>query len=123
MDTHQTKTLVNKATELSKRASSLLEQAQAFSLDMDSEACDVSDETAAFLEQAQEAVEQLNEVVDSINDNKKVTYINTKHFREPTKKVPTLKLVPNDFADPTQTPTVQVEVLPSIWEWDDDEDE
>lgn len=110
MNTKQTKSLVHMAAEASKRASEYLEQAKACSeAPEEGHTLEFAEDALFYWEQANEAFDELSEIVEIIKEGDKLP----KH--QALKKARAATRPPPDHDD---APTVPVEVLPSIWEWE-----
>lgn len=121
MNTKQTKSLVHMASELSKKATSYLEQAQACSEHKEGHTLEFAEDAMFYWEQAHDAFEELSEVVDIIKESNKVS----PKPRKPLEMPSTITI----HASPTAShgfsrndaPTVPaVQILPPVWEdWDE----
>ncbi len=98
------------ASEASKRASHYLEQAKACSETPDEgHTLEFAEDAMFYWEQANEAFEELSEIVEIIKESDKLPQKQTfKKASDTSSPEPEEK----------DAPTVPVEVLPSIWDWD-----
>lgn len=110
MNTKQTKSLVHMAAEASKRASEYLEQAKACSESPEEgHTLEFAEDAMFYWEQANEAFDELSEIVEIIKEGDKLPkHKELKKSRAATRPSPELE----------DAPTVPVEILPSIWEWE-----
>ena len=121
MNTKQTKSLVHMASELSKKATSYLEQAQACSEHRAGHTLEFAEDAMFYWEQAQDAFEELSEVVDIIKESNKVAPKPKMHLKLPTTN--TLTTSQTHGFSRNDAPTVPaVEILPPVWD-EEDEDE
>lgn len=127
MNTKQTKSLVHMASELSKKATSYLEQAQACSEHREGHTLEFAEDAMFYWEQAHDAFEELSEVVDIIKESKKVAPKPQRPLEIPSTITITSSSSSSSSAhgfSRNDAPTVPaVQVLPPVWEdWDEEEE-